>query len=145
MDLSNESEAGNRLTWAAALVAILILVPGLFVGQIAAFVYAFILRFFISHFPDVVETVVVAWFGQFVAGAIAGALAASIACRLFKQANQTAVFCSLTTFVVVLTALALVAKFATSQTLSLDTAQIIASTVGTISVAYSLLYRRTHS
>ena len=136
MDLSNESEAGNRLTWAAALLAILILVPGLFVGQIAAFVYAFVLRFFIGYFPDIVETIVVAWFGQLLAGAVAGALAVTAACHIFKQANRTVVFYSLAIFVVVLTAFGLVAQFGMSQALSLNTVEIIASAVGAISIAY---------
>ena len=59
-----------------------------------------------------------------------------LACLIFKRANRIAVFYSLATFVVVLTALALLARLGTSQIASLNTVEIIASAVGTISMAY---------
>ena len=82
------------------------------------------------------QTVVLTWAGQFVAGVVAGGLAMWLACLIFKRANRIAVFYSLATFVVVLTALALLARLGTSQIASLNTVEIIASAVGTISMAY---------
>ncbi len=132
------SEQGHRLTWAAAIVAIVVTIPALIIGQVAALIYSY-LSFFLfglSFFPEIVRTIFIAWFGQLLAGGVAGGLAMWLAFLIFKRSNRSAVFYSLATFVVLLAVVSIASGAILSRLFGVGTVGVIASAVGTIGIAY---------
>jgi hypothetical protein len=87
-----EEVASHRFTWAAVIVAIIMVVPGLFVGGIVANIYKWFLSGYFGQdswlgFFNFINKVAMLWFPSLLHGCIAGVVALYITRNLFKVAN----------------------------------------------------------
>src|SRR5262245_21281599 len=110
----------HRLTWLAIIVAILMTIPGLVLGGIAAWIYkAFMLPYLEGNLLNWItagwfEKLTVAVFPNVVQGMAAGAFGIYITSKILKFANYEIVAYSTATIVVALTLFGLSLAFAKS-------------------------------
>ncbi|MGD1876195.1 MAG: hypothetical protein ACFB13_01700 [Kiloniellaceae bacterium] len=132
----------RRWTWAAILVAILLLVPCLFVGGIVQWLYLAAAGRYLSGTIfswvglEIVDQVFLIFFPGVIQGLVCGVLSIYITSLLFKRANYTAVGYSFITVVACLTVLSILMSLYLEKFLTLDTVGIIATTIGTMTAAY---------
>lgn len=82
----------HRFTWAAIIIAIFMVVPGLLVGGIVANIYKLFLTAYFSQdswlgFFNFIDKVAMLWFPSLLHGSIAGLVSLYITRNLFKAAN----------------------------------------------------------
>lgn len=86
----------HKLTWAAVLAGVILIIPGAALGALVAAVYRWFLRFFLPgdrwfSAMEWIDRAALHWFPSLLHGLVAGAFAITVAMAIFRRANSEVV------------------------------------------------------
>lgn len=129
-----------KLTWAAIISAIILIVPGFIIGGVVAILYKWSLGHFIGiggdhwfFFMEWIDKAILLWFPALIHGAVGGVFAITITGKIFKSANLKIVSYSASlVYISMVVMTAFYYHFAIFNEVNADLISVIAETVGIV-------------